>query len=157
MSSRIPRGRAGRKGQQHQAAPGDLRSYDISPASEVTVTRADGTVEVQPAKAPKKTTSKPRRRGPAVCAMCGDKTTGKVQVSREQGPCRGKPVHQECEKKAAVFTAQRREAKKQAARTKPLSVAEENRRLFAAQDRIREQRRARAAGTTAASKPIPPR
>ncbi|MFH9955957.1 hypothetical protein ACH4OX_17325 [Streptomyces roseolus] len=147
MSSRIPRGRAGRKGQQHRATPGDLRSYDVTPASEVTVTRADGTVEVQPAKPAKKATPQPRRRGPAVCAMCGGKITGKVWVSREQGPRRGKPVHEECEKKAAAFTTKCRAAKQQATQQKQdgvLSLKEENRRLLAAQDRIRELRRARS-------------
>ncbi|MEU8543012.1 hypothetical protein AB0C52_24010 [Streptomyces sp. NPDC048717] len=147
MSSRIPRGRAGRKGQQHRATPGDLRSYAVTPASEVTVTRADGTVEIQPAKPAKKEPPRPRRRGPAVCAMCGGKITGKVRVSRESGPSRGKPVHEECEKKAAAFAPKRRTAKQQAEQRKPdgaLSLKEENRRLLAAQDRIRELRRARS-------------
>ncbi|CAM5669009.1 hypothetical protein STANM337S_07045 [Streptomyces tanashiensis] len=111
------------------------------------MTRADGTVEVQPAKPAKKATPQQRRRGPAVCAMCGGKITGKVWVSREQGPSRGKPVHEECEKKAAAFTTKRRAAKQQTTQQKQdgaLSLKEENRRLLAAQDRIRELRRARS-------------
>jgi hypothetical protein len=85
-------------------------------------------------------TPAPRRRGPAVCAMCGGKITGKVWVSREQGPSRGKPVHEECEKKAAAFAVKRRAAKQQVRQEKQgggLSLKEENRRLLAAQDRIR--------------------
>ncbi|MET9388455.1 hypothetical protein ABZY09_47755 [Streptomyces sp. NPDC002928] len=142
MASEIPV-RGGRKGQQHRATPDDLRSYTVSPASPVTVTRADGSVETRAAKTARKTTPAPRRRGPAVCAMCGDPIEGKVWVSREQGPSRGKPVHPDCEKKAQSVTAARRETKQQelAGKPKRLSLVEENRRLFAEQDRIRELRR----------------
>ncbi|MGW3820494.1 hypothetical protein [Streptomyces sp. NPDC005046] len=75
--------------------------------------------------------------------MCGDPIEGKVWVSREQGPSRGKPVHPACEQKAKAFTAERREAqqKERAAKPKRSSLVEENRRLFAEQDRIRELRR----------------
>jgi hypothetical protein len=93
MSRRI--GRGGRKGQTHTATP-TLRSYDIPPASAVTITRPDGTVEVVPAQKPK-TTPKPNRRtrakrSPVVCAMCGQPITGKPARSAEQRH-RGKPVH----------------------------------------------------------------
>lgn len=142
MASKIPV-RGGRKGQQHRATPDDLRSYTVSPASPVTVTRADGSVETRAAKTARKATPAPRRRGPAVCAMCADPIEGKVWVSREQGPSRGKPVHPDCEKRAQAVTAARREAKQEerVARPKRLSLVEENRRLFAEQDRIRELRR----------------
>ncbi|MGV9351603.1 hypothetical protein ACWDSD_44320 [Streptomyces spiralis] len=142
MTSKIPV-RGGRKGQQHRATPDDLRSYTVSPASPVTVTRADGSVETRAAKAARKTTPAPRRRGPAVCAMCADPIEGKVWVSREQGPSQGKPVHPDCEKRAQAATAARREAKQKDRATQPkrLSLVEENRRLFAEQDRIRELRR----------------
>ncbi|MFE7357437.1 hypothetical protein ACFU8Q_30875 [Streptomyces sp. NPDC057543] len=138
MTSEIPV-RGGRKGQQHRATPDDLRSYTVSPASPVTVTRADGSTETRAAKAARKATPAPRRRGPAVC---GDPIEGKVWVSREQGS-RGKPVHPVCEKKAQAFTAERRAAKQKerAAKPKRLSLTEENRRLFAEQDRIRALRR----------------
>ncbi|MFG3071941.1 hypothetical protein [[Kitasatospora] papulosa] len=141
MTSKIP-ARGGRKGQQHRATPDDLRLYTVSPASRVTVTRADGSTDTRAAKAARKATSAPRRRGPAVCAMCGDPIDGKVWVSREQGS-RGKPVHPACEQKALAFTAERRAAKQQtqAATPKRVSLVEENRRLFAQQDRIREMRR----------------
>lgn len=83
--------------------------------------------------------------GPAVCAMCADPIEGKVWVSREQGPSRGKPVHPDCEKKAQAFIKERRatKQKERAAKPKRLSLTEENRRLFAEQDRIRELRRQR--------------
>ncbi|GGX36753.1 hypothetical protein [Streptomyces chryseus] len=148
MSSRIPRGRAGRKGQQHRAKPGDLRSYEVTPASEVTITRADGTVEQQPAKKARTVAApsrRPKRRGPAVCAMCGDRITDAVVVSREVGPVRGKPVHGSCEDKARAFTQARRaekakaKAEKVAAEGPKLSLAEENRRLLARQDLIRQR------------------
>jgi hypothetical protein len=58
----------------------------------VTVTRADGTVETQPAQPAK----------------------GEVWVSQERGPAGGKPVHPECEKVARAFSARRREAKRRA-------------------------------------------
>ncbi|MEU3760972.1 MULTISPECIES: hypothetical protein [Streptomyces] len=75
--------------------------------------------------------------------MCGGPIEGKVWVSREQGPARGKPVHPECEKKAQALVAERRAAKQKerAANPKRLSLKEENRRLFAEQDHIRELRR----------------
>ncbi|MFJ8314115.1 MULTISPECIES: hypothetical protein [unclassified Streptomyces] len=145
MSSKIPV-RGGRKGQQHRATPDDLRSYAVAPASPVTVTRADGSVEVRPAKTAQQALTAVRRRGPAVCAMCRDAIEGKVWGSREQGSCRGKPVHPECEKKTRAFGAQRRAAKQQAKKLKAgagLSLAEENRWLLATQDRIRELRRQR--------------
>ncbi|AEY94387.1 hypothetical protein SHJG_p272 (plasmid) [Streptomyces hygroscopicus subsp. jinggangensis 5008] len=143
MTSKIPV-RGGRKGQQHRATPDDLRSYTVSPASPVTVTRADGSVETRAAKAARKTTPAPRRRGPAVCAMCADPIEGKVWVSRERAS-RGKPVHPDCEKRAQAFTKERRatKAKERAAKPKRPSLMEENRRLFAEQDRIRELRRKR--------------
>ena len=81
-----------------------------------------------------------------MCAMCADPIEGTVWLSREQGPCRGKPVHPECEKKARAVTAARREAKpkERSAKPKRESLVEENRRLFAEQDRIRELRRQRS-------------
>lgn len=144
MSDKIPV-RGGRKGQQHRATPDDLRSYSVSPASPVTVTRADGTTATQAAKSPRATAPAPRRRGPAVCAMCAGPIEGTVWISRAQGACRGKPVHPECEKKEQAATAQCRAAKKEAKANRPLSLVEENRRLLARQDQIREQRRARSA------------
>lgn len=80
--------------------------------------------------------------------MCGDQITGTVWVSRLQGPSRGKPVHEECEKKAVAFASERRSAQQKAKQEEAdhgLSLAEENRRLLAAQDRIRELRRQRSA------------
>jgi hypothetical protein len=79
MSRSAPR-RGGRKGQSHRATPGDLRSYSVPPASAVTVTRADGSVEVLPAQPARKATTPRRPKGPPVCAMCGDPITGKVLV-----------------------------------------------------------------------------
>ncbi|WP_217231234.1 hypothetical protein [Streptomyces anulatus] len=153
MSSRIPRGRGGRKGQQHRATPGDLRSYEVTPASEVTVIKADGTVETRPARKARATmpqARRPSRRGPAVCAMCGEPVTGRVWVSREQGPARGKPVHDVCETKARAFAAEQRARKAKlkaekaaAAAGRPMSLVEENRRLFARQDEIRRMRQGR--------------
>lgn len=139
MGSKIPL-RGGRKGQQHRATPDGLRFYTVSPASPVTVTRTDGSAQTRAAKAPRETMPAPRRRGPAVCAMCGDPIEGKVWVSREQ-VSRGKPVHPDCEKRTKAFTTERRAAKQKERAAKPLSLAEENRRLFAEQDRIRELRR----------------
>ncbi|EDY48714.1 conserved hypothetical protein [Streptomyces clavuligerus] len=92
------------------------------------------------------------RRGPAVCAMCGGRIEGKAVVSGERGPSRGKPVHGSCEEKPAAFTARRREAQRAAGGGPVLSLKEENRRLFAAQDRIRELRRQRDAERAAAKR-----
>jgi hypothetical protein len=49
-SSKAPRGRGGRVGQQHRAVPADLREFDVPPASDVVVTRSDGTIDRQPAR-----------------------------------------------------------------------------------------------------------
>ena len=78
-----------------------------------------------------------------MCAMCADPIEGKVWVSREQGPSRSKPVHPDCEKRAPAFIKERRAAKQKERAVKPKrsSLVEENRRLFAEQDRIRELRR----------------
>ncbi|MGW7469288.1 hypothetical protein ACWGJT_32630 [Streptomyces xantholiticus] len=94
MTRRI--GRGGRKGQTHTASP-TLRSYDVSPASDVTVTRADGAVVSEPAKQAKATTTPALRKGPAVCALCGEPIGGPVLFSHERGPARGKPVHGGCD------------------------------------------------------------
>ncbi|MFF0430335.1 hypothetical protein ACFYUJ_38985 [Streptomyces sp. NPDC004520] len=92
--------RGGRKGQTHTATP-NLRSYDVPPASEVTVTRADGTVVTEPAKKPKETMPAPRRKGPPVCGMCGGRIEGeRVLFSWGGGSARGKPVHRRCDPKA---------------------------------------------------------
>ncbi|KOU62700.1 hypothetical protein [Streptomyces sp. IGB124] len=148
MSNKIPV-RGGRKGQQHRATPDDLRSYSISPASPVTVTRADGTTATQAAKSARKTAPASQRRSPAVCAMCADPIEGTVWVSRERGACRGKPVHPACEKRnraaATQLRAAKQEAKRQAKKDRPLSLVEENRLLLARQDKIREQRQSRSA------------
>ncbi|MET8816437.1 hypothetical protein ABZW47_31105 [Streptomyces sp. NPDC004549] len=143
MNSKFPV-RGGRKGQQHRATPDDLRSYTVTPASPVTVTRTDGSTQIRAAKPPRQAAPAPRRRGPAVCAMCADAIEGTVWVSREQGACRGKPVHPDCEKRSRAATQARREAKKRAKAARGLSLAEENRRLLAAQDRIRKQRGAQS-------------
>ncbi len=121
-------------------------------ASEVTVTRPDGTVEKQPANKPKATPAKarrPARRGPAICAMCGYPIIGTVRVSQEQGPARGKPVHSVCEDKATSFAAEKRvrkaKAKEVPAATRSArseSLAEENRKLFARQNEIRQRQKA---------------
>lgn len=92
MTSRI--GRGGRKGQTHTATP-RLRSFDVPPASPVTVTRADGTQEVQAARSPKATprpTQRSRRTGPLICAWCGGPIKGALRQSEDPGS-RGKPVH----------------------------------------------------------------
>lgn len=67
-------GRGGRKGRTHTATP-KLRSYSVPPASGVTVTRADGTTEIVPAQKPQATQKQRPKRGPLICAMCGDPTT----------------------------------------------------------------------------------
>ncbi|MEV1048708.1 hypothetical protein [Streptomyces sp. NPDC049916] len=115
----------------------------MTPSSEVTVTKPDGTVEKQPARKAKAATPKarrPSRRGPAICAMCGDPITETVWVSREQGPARGKPVHSVCETRANARTAERKAEKATAAANRLMSLTEENRRLFARQDEIRRMR-----------------
>ncbi|WP_228981450.1 hypothetical protein [Streptomyces sp. DH12] len=93
MSRRI--GRGGRKGQTHTATP-TLRSYTTPPASAVTITRADGTVEVVPAQKPKATPKPTRRsrakRSPVVCAICGRPIKGEPARSTERWT-KGKPVH----------------------------------------------------------------
>lgn len=56
-------GGGGRTGQHHRKTP-TLGSYSVPPASEVTITRPDGTVEIEPAKTPKaeRTRRTPSRR-----------------------------------------------------------------------------------------------
>ncbi|MFC9620023.1 hypothetical protein ACFTXM_08510 [Streptomyces sp. NPDC056930] len=93
MTRRI--GRGGRKGQTHTATP-TLRSYDVAPASDVTVTQANGTSYTVPAQSPKSTPRPSRKRGPLVCAMCGDPLNGPALFSRARGS-RGKPVHGACD------------------------------------------------------------
>ncbi|MFD0396437.1 hypothetical protein ACFQ3Z_46305 [Streptomyces nogalater] len=83
MTRRI--GRGGCKGQTHTATP-KLRSYSVPPASAVTVTRADGTTEIVPAQKPQATQKQRPKRGPLICAMCGDPTTESPTVySRARG------------------------------------------------------------------------
>ena len=85
----------GAKGQTYKAAP-QLSAYTTPPASEVTVTRPDGTTETVPAQKPKKTSSRapqrPRGRGPLVCAFCGYAIKGDADTSTEHKN-RGRPIH----------------------------------------------------------------
>ncbi|MFI0901756.1 hypothetical protein [Streptomyces sp. NPDC020983] len=81
-------GRGGRKGQTHTATP-RLRSYDVPPASEVTVTRADGSTSTVPAQRPQPSRKPARRRGPLVCAVCGYPIDKDARRRSE----RGKPAH----------------------------------------------------------------
>lgn len=52
----------GRIDQRHRKTPIRLRSYDVPPASSVTITRADGSTEVQPAVPVQRSKSAPSRR-----------------------------------------------------------------------------------------------
>ncbi|MFF4653570.1 hypothetical protein [Streptomyces sp. NPDC001380] len=97
MAGRI--GRGGRRGQTHTATP-RLRSYDVSPASEVTVTQADGTTEVVPAQKSQRTPRPSRKRGPLICAMCGHPVTESPTLYSNDRWARGKPVHGACDPKA---------------------------------------------------------
>jgi hypothetical protein len=85
----------GAKGQTYTATP-RLTSYITPPASEVTITRADGTTDTAPALKPKKASTRaPRRsrnRGSLVCAFCGYAITGEAASSTEH-KTRGKPIH----------------------------------------------------------------
>lgn len=85
----------GRKGQTHTATP-KLRSYSVPPASAVTVTRADGTTEIVPAQKPQAAQKQRLRRGPLICAMCGDPATDSPTVYSTARGTRGKPVHASC-------------------------------------------------------------
>ncbi|MFE2487198.1 hypothetical protein ACFXGR_28580 [Streptomyces mirabilis] len=85
--------------------------------------------------------------------MRRDPIDGRIWVGRTGAV----PGQTECAKKAVAAAGTRRARttkKRTAARVgpKPPSLAEENRRLFAAQDRIREQVQQRA--TTAAKRPV---
>ncbi|MER7952364.1 hypothetical protein ABTY59_33730 [Streptomyces sp. NPDC096079] len=92
--------RGGRKGESHVATP-DLPSYSVPPASEVTITRPDGTVLTKPAKKAQPTVPARRRKGPPICGMCGGPIEeDKLLFSWERGPARGKPVHRRCDPKA---------------------------------------------------------
>ncbi|MFC9337367.1 hypothetical protein ACFT0G_02855 [Streptomyces sp. NPDC057020] len=110
--------RGGRKGQTYTAKP-NLQSYDITPASEVTVTRADGTVVTEPAKQAKATVPARRSKGPAVCAICGYAIKGRVLYSWERGRARNKPVHGRCDPKARPERPPRPGASKNAYATEP--------------------------------------
>lgn len=94
MTRRI--GRGGRKGQTHTATP-KLRSYSVPPASEVTVTRVDGTMEIVPARKPQATQKQRPKRGPMICAVCGDLTTEFPTVYSTARGTRGEPVHASCD------------------------------------------------------------
>ena len=86
--------RRGRTGQTYTASP-RLPSYDLPPASEVTIQRPDGSTETQPAQKPKRTPRPQRRRrpnGPLVCAICGYPIEGQAATSTEHRS-RGKPIH----------------------------------------------------------------
>ncbi|MGW2550069.1 zinc finger domain-containing protein [Streptomyces sp. NPDC001635] len=85
--------RKSRTGQTYSATP-RLRSYDVPPASEVTVTKADGTTEVVKAQKPKEAQQRrrsSRARGPLICATCGYPIEGQADFSKSYA--RGKPVH----------------------------------------------------------------
>ncbi|GAA5070755.1 zinc finger domain-containing protein [Streptomyces similanensis] len=88
----------GAKGQTFTATP-RLASYTVPPASDVTITRPDGTTEIVPAKKPKKAAPARRRRRPTssrslplVCAYCGYAIKGTAASSNEH-KTRGKPIH----------------------------------------------------------------
>lgn len=69
--------------------------FDLPPASDVTITRADGTVEVVPAQNPKPTkkpTRHSRKRGPLICARCGQPIAGTPGKGVKRFE-RGKPIH----------------------------------------------------------------
>ncbi|MEU6626093.1 hypothetical protein ABZ926_35750 [Streptomyces litmocidini] len=88
------RRRRGRKGESRTAAP-DLRMYDVPPASAVTITRPDGTLEVVPAqkaRVMKKPARQSRKRGPLICARCGQPIAGTPGKGVKRFE-RGKPVH----------------------------------------------------------------
>ncbi|NML54799.1 hypothetical protein HHL19_18645 [Streptomyces sp. R302] len=110
--------RGGRKGQSHTATP-SLRSYSVPPASEVTITRPDGTVATQPAKKAQATVPARRRKGPPVCGMCGGTIEdGKLLFSWERGSARGKPVHRRCDPKARPQRPDRKGAAKTSSKNK---------------------------------------
>ncbi|MDI5969421.1 hypothetical protein POF50_008700 [Streptomyces sp. SL13] len=143
MNARNPRGRGGRKGQQHTASR-RLKSYNVPLASPVTITRADGRTDQQPALPEKRSVPRSRRRGSAVCAMCGEKITGLLVVSKDQ-TVRGRQVHRACEEKSLAWVAERR-ARLQQAKTEEVPTERrrakdwliaENERLRRAQDAMR--------------------
>src|SRR4051812_15224715 len=94
MTRRI--GRGGRKGQTHTATP-KLPSFSVPPASEVTVTRTDGSTQIVPARKPQATQERRPQRGPLICAMCGDPTGESPTVYSRALGTRGKPVHASCD------------------------------------------------------------
>ncbi|MEU6331996.1 hypothetical protein ABZ851_32785 [Streptomyces sp. NPDC047049] len=104
MTGRI--GRGGRKGQTHTATP-KLRSYSVPPASEVTVTRTDGSMQILPAQKPQATQKQRPRKGPLICAMCGDPTAESPTVYSKAPRTRGKPVHASCDPTATQKRAKR--------------------------------------------------
>jgi hypothetical protein len=96
-------GRGGRKGQTHTATP-RLRSYDVPPASEVTVTRADGSSSTVPAQKPRAAKRPARRKGPLVCTACGYP----IEEGARRRTERGRPAHAECPGPAETRSAPRR-------------------------------------------------
>ncbi|GAA0411827.1 hypothetical protein [Streptomyces luteireticuli] len=90
------KGKGGRTGQHYRAKP-DLPSYDRPPASDVTITRPDGTTQTIPARKPIPTPTPRRgrrrkRTGPLICAWCGRPITGTPARSTEPRT-KGKPIH----------------------------------------------------------------
>lgn len=151
--SKAPRGRGGRVGQQHRAVPADLREFDVTPASDVVVTRPDGTIDRQPARqakagpAPRRRPAK-KKRGAPVCGMCGYAITDTAPVVSKDRFARGKPVHRACEDRARSVdqarAAQRQaeKAERAAAQGGPrkMTLAQENRWLREQQDKMRAAR-----------------
>jgi hypothetical protein len=109
MTNRPRRG--GRKGQTHTATP-RLRSYDIPPASEVTVIRGDGSTSTVPAQRPQPSKKPARRRGPLICAVCGYPIDKGTRRRAE----RGKPAHVAggCPKPERTSTARKRSSQGEA-------------------------------------------
>ncbi|MEU9132417.1 hypothetical protein AB0D08_30640 [Kitasatospora sp. NPDC048540] len=99
MTGRI--GRGGRKGQTHTATP-RLRSHDVPPASEVTVTRPDGTTDTVPAQKARNASRPAPRRGPLVCAICGHPAKETPTLYSNARRSRGKPVHGACDPTATA-------------------------------------------------------
>ncbi|MYR58903.1 hypothetical protein GTY54_22555 [Streptomyces sp. SID625] len=92
MSRRASRhGSGGRAGQHHNATP-QLRSYTRPPAGPVTVTRADGSTEVQNPLPAKKDVPKPRRKKAAASQKPPLKTPTLKQASTVPCPvCKALP------------------------------------------------------------------
>jgi hypothetical protein len=136
-------GRGGRVGQHHRATP-SLRSYDVTPAGTVTITRPDGTIEVQPAAKAKRTPPPQRRRKPRKTTQ-PEPGRGKRQEEQRPAPAPS----------AATSAAREKDARELAERgLRAIPAAQALSRAPAKTEPAKPRPRGRGAGTLRGKSPL---